>query len=990
MAIIDKVKRAVKGLLGTSNEANVKKFMPIVNDVSALEEKYKQLNDNQLREISQELRDKAENTAALDGIQAEAFAIVREAADRRLGVWNAIRETQGPFEGQAGWGSEWAAVEEARAALSEGKPSWEIDLPASVYNHVREQFPESKPPYRMRAHDVQVIGAAVLHQGSVAEMKTGEGKTLVACLCSYLNSLANKVHIITVNDYLAKRDAQWNEPVLRFLGTSVGFIQSEMQHPERLEIYSRDVIYGTNNEFGFDYLRDNLKQSLEEQVQRSHEFALIDEVDSVLIDEARTPLIISGPASTKPENYAIANDVAQQLSEGDDFEVNIKDRHVTLTEEGIEKAAKLFGVENLYDDEHMHLPHFLDNALKAHALYTRDKEYLVAGKNVKIVDEFTGRAMEGRRWSDGLHQAIEAKEGVPVQQESQTYATITLQNYFRLYNKLAGMTGTALTEAHEFNDIYKLQVVAIPTNRPVVRRDLPDLIYGTEQEKFEAIAEGVAEINAVGQPVLVGTASVDVSERLAAMFKKKGIRHNVLNARQHQKEADIIKRAGHIGAVTVATNMAGRGTDIVLGMHTGKEVLKHWQRHGLAPKKIKTDSPDIDEIILDCWLGHYLDEDDAKAQQSASNDDKLRIINKERSSAGFHELPMPSVVMENGLHMRDLGGLRIVGTERHESRRIDNQLRGRSGRQGDPGASRFYLSLDDDLMKRFAPPFMINAMRRMGLSDGIPIESKMVTRSVEKAQKKVEEVHYGMRKRLLEDDEVMNIQRTQIYKQRQRIIEGEDMLALFKEFGEQALDNLVQEEAGAGLRGSELAEKIANSYAELTNLEKPSIDSIPVKEGGDACRQKLFELVVGATDSRLQELGEDVGNRLLRFVLLETIDHNWKEHLYAMDHLKHGIGLESYGQKDPRLRFKEEGFRAFVAMIARIQRDTLGMFFRIQVELKDESDVRDREMQAAGFAPQGAPAPAPSGPAISGPKPQPDDPCPCGSGLPFKQCHGDF
>ena len=991
MAILESVKNVVKGLLGTSNEANVKRYMPIVDQAATLEQDYKQLDDKDLRAKADALRAQSTKPADLDAVQAEAFALVREAADRRLGMWNAIADIKGDFKDAEAWGSVWSEVEAARQQLADGQDPWELELPASVYAHIRERYPESKPPYRMRAHDVQVIGAAVLHQGSVAEMKTGEGKTLVACLCSFLNSLSSKVHVITVNDYLAKRDAEWNAPVLRFLGTSVAFIQSEMDHVERLQVYQSDVVYGTNNEFGFDYLRDNLKQSIDEQVQRSHEFAIVDEVDSVLIDEARTPLIISGPASTKPEHYIQANEVAAQLTEGDDFEVNIKDRHVTITEEGIERAAGLFGVENLYDDENMHLPHFLDNALKAHYLYTRDKEYLVAGGDVKIVDEFTGRAMHGRRWSDGLHQAIEAKEGVRIQQESQTYATITLQNYFRLYDKLSGMTGTALTEAHEFNDIYKLQVVAIPTNRPIARKDLPDLIYGTEDEKFNAIADGVAEINAVGQPVLVGTASVDVSERLSAMFKKKGIKHNVLNARQHQKEADVIKRAGHLGSVTVATNMAGRGTDIVLGQHSGKELLKHWQRHGLAPKKLKIDTPDIDEPMLDCWLNHYLGSEDANGYRGASNAEKLAVINKERSGAGFHELPMPSQALEHGMHMRDLGGLRIVGTERHESRRIDNQLRGRSGRQGDPGASRFYLSLDDDLMKRFAPPFMANAMRRMGLSDGVPIESRMVTRSVEKAQKKVEEVHYGMRKRLLEDDEVMNIQRTQIYKQRQRILEGDDLTAFFKEYAEQALDSLIQEEAADGLRGSELAERIAASFQELCNSDQVQASDVPVKDGGDACREFLCERVNEGLLKRKEEFGDEVFGRILRFVLLETIDHNWKEHLYAMDHLKHGIGLESYGQKDPRLRFKEEGFRLFVQTLARIQRDILRMFFRIQIELKDpEQAAAAQQMQAGGFAQKPAKAAAPSAPAVSGPKPKPNDPCPCGSGMPFKQCHGDF
>ncbi len=993
MAIAEKLKNVMKGMLGTSNASNVKRYMPLVKAAGEFEKQFEDLDDAELRQRSADLKAQIKGEGDLDNLQAEAFSLVRVAADRRIGMWNAITDSKGEYKEAGAWGTQWSHVQGAREALADGKNMWDIDLPGSVYAHVREKYPESKPPFRMRAHDVQVIGAAVLHTGSVAEMKTGEGKTLVACLASYLNALYSKVHIITVNDYLAKRDAEWNAPVLRFLGVSVGFIQSEMDPSQRLTVYDKDVIYGTNNEFGFDYLRDNLKQTREDQVQKVHHYGIVDEVDSVLIDEARTPLIISGPASSTPENYVKANEVAKGLSEGEHYEVDIKDRNVKLTDEGQERAAELFGVSSMYDEESMHLPHFLDNALKAHCLYHRDKEYLVAGGQVKIVDEFTGRAMEGRRWSDGLHQAVEAKEGVNIQQESQTYATITLQNYFRMYRKLSGMTGTALTEAHEFNDIYKLSVVAIPTNKPVIRRDLPDLIYGSEDDKFNAIADGVAEIHALGQPVLVGTASVDVSGRLSKLFKRKGVKHNVLNARQHSKEADVVKRAGHLGAVTVATNMAGRGTDIVLGHATGKEVLKHWQRNGLAPKKAKVNGEDTNDMILDNWLNHYLDPEEAKTYEGMEAQQKLNAINKVLVDSGFHAMPMPGDVMGDGLDMRQLGGLRIVGTERHESRRIDNQLRGRSGRQGDPGASRFYLSLDDDLMKRFAPPFMRTAMQKMGLSDGQAIESKMVTRSVEKAQKKVEEVHYGMRKRLLEDDQVMNIQRKQIYEERQRILEGENLEEFFLDFSKQALDDMIQEAAGDGTRGIELADRIGSGFEELSGLSKPAADDIPVKLGGDACRDYLLERVTEATKKRRQELGDEVIEQIFRFVLLETIDHNWKDHLYAMDHLKHGIGLESYGQKDPRLRFKEEGFRLFIGAVSRIRRDALRMFFRIQVEQGNAEQGRQTQ---AGPTPAPAKSNEPVNPpadelnAPGAPKPGPDDPCPCGSGLPYKHCHGDF
>ncbi|NRA36539.1 MAG: preprotein translocase subunit SecA [Planctomycetes bacterium] len=1008
MAIGSSIKRLAKGMLGTSNEASVKKYKSLVRAVEALEPEILALDDRDLRQKSIALRETITSVAELDKHMAEAFAIARETADRRIGMWNAVRDSSGEFKDAAGWEDQWQFIEAARKQLKDGEQMWDIDLPASVYAHVRNKHNKSIPPYRMRAHDVQVIGAAVLHSGSVAEMKTGEGKTLCACIACYLNAMAVNVHVITVNDYLAKRDAEWNAPVLRFLGITVEALQAEMDPSQRLDIYANKVVYGTNNEFGFDYLRDNLKQSLDEQVQKHHHFAVVDEVDSALIDEARTPLIISGPAASTPEHYIAANDVAQQLTIDDHYEVDIKDRHVTLTEEGLEKAAELFGVDNLYDSETMHMPHFLDNALKAKCLYTKDKEYLIQGRKIKIVDEFTGRVMEGRRWSDGLHQAIEAKEKVDIERESQTYATITLQNYFRMYDKLSGMTGTAMTEAHEFNDIYKLSCVAIPTNKPIIRRDLPDFIYGSEQEKFDAIVEGVEEISACGQPVLVGTASVDVSERLSAAFKKKGLRHNVLNARQHKKEADVIKKAGELGAVTVATNMAGRGTDIVLGTSTGKQVLKHWQRGGMAPKKIKVDSPDLDEAVLDLWKQKFLDDKELEKVKDGSLSAQLEAVNKSRIYAGLYELPMPSSIMEKGLHMRDLGGLRIVGTERHESRRIDNQLRGRSGRQGDPGASRFYLSLDDDLMKRFAGNFMANAMRSMGLRDGVPIESKMVTRAVEKAQKKVEEAHYGMRKRLLEDDQVMNVQRSQVYEQRQNILESDSVDDMYFDFVSQAVDDLVQDEAKDGLRGNELASNISQSFHNITGLDAPAAETVPVKEGGEACKKMLMAQVKETFDARRKSFGDEVSQQILSFILLESIDRNWKDHLYSMDHLKFGISLESYGQKDPRLRFKEEGFRMFMDTHERIRRDVARHYFRVEVQeqaapaqptepvqqaaenipLAPPRRDKDQRMQAAGFAPRD-PLLADQTSAADANTPKAEDPCPCGSGSLFKHCHGD-
>ena len=592
----------LKNFLGTSNDSVLKTFRPVVKGVTQLEPEMQARSDAELRELSLSLINKVRNDGApLEQVRLEAFALVREAADRRLGMMNAILEKKPGFEDEWFGAEALALVKEARASVADGLPEGELNFPAKVYAAVREKFPVSAPPFRMRAHDVQILGAAVLNEGRVAEMRTGEGKTLVASFAAYLNALAgNGVHVITVNDYLAKRDADWNRPTLAFLGVQIGAIQSQMDPQQRHVEYACDITYGTNNEFGFDYLRDNLKQRLEDQVQKKHNFVIVDEVDSVLIDEARTPLIISGPAASHKDNYIKADEVARQLTVDQHFEVDIKDRNITLSDEGMEKAAGLFGVPNMYDAENMHLPHFLDNALKAYHLYHKDKEYLLVGGQVQIVDEFTGRTMPGRRWSDGLHQAVEAKEGVEIQDENQTYATITLQNYFRLYDKLAGMTGTAMTEAQEFNDIYRLQTVAVPTNKPVARRDMPDLIYGSQLEKYNAIVEEVNELHAVGQPVLVGTISVEMSEELGKHFKKKGIKHNVLNARQHAQEADIVKYAGQLGGVTIATNMAGRGTDIVLGNASGKELLKHWAQHGLAPKRLKTESPELMKPALIC------------------------------------------------------------------------------------------------------------------------------------------------------------------------------------------------------------------------------------------------------------------------------------------------------------------------------------------------------------------------------------------------------
>ncbi len=1002
MPFLDTMTAVVKRVLGTSNDAMLRKLWPAVQLVTKLEHELQQLDDVTLRERSAALRKRVIDGTSLDVIQVEALALAREAADRRIGMWNAIDPAKG--FGDEHWGAAKAAVDEVRAKLASGTEPWDLDLPASAYAAIRTRHPKSAPPFRMRAHDVQVLGAMVLHAGKIAEMRTGEGKTLVASLTCYLNALGGRgVHVITVNDYLAARDAAWNAPTLRFLGITVGAIQNQQPPFLRKQIYACDVTYGTNNEFGFDYLRDNLARALDEQVQTRRSFAVIDEVDSVLIDEARTPLIISGPAIGRKQFYAQANEVALQLSAGADFEVDIKDRHITLSDTGIDKAAKLFGVPNLYDGDAMHLPHFLDNALKAHHLYHRDKEYLVSNGQVKIIDEFTGRTMEGRRWSDGLHQAIEAKEAVETKEENQTYATITLQNFFRLYGKLAGMTGTAMTEANEFNAIYKLEVIAIPPNRQVVRTDLADLIYGSEREKYEAIVAEVEELHAIGQPVLVGTISVEVSERLSELLTRKGVPHEVLNARQHQREADIVSKAGNFGGVTIATNMAGRGTDIVLGATTAQEAFKHWQAHELMPKRLTpNDSPEqIDDATLDLWVKKFVGEQDAEKMRGSPKDQLLKAINAKRKLSGFGPLPLPST-FHSGVDVRQIGGLRIVGTERHESRRIDNQLRGRSGRQGDPGSSRFYLSLDDDLMKRFAGPTMANLMRRMGLKDGIPIESPMVSRQVEKAQKKVEEFHYGIRKNLLEYDQVANSQRTIIYRQRLQVLDGKDLEKMLLGLYRKAVDEVVQKTAEDGTRGNDLAQRISDTVAKEFGLPAPAAGTIPVKEGGDACLAMLMGVITKALEARKAEMGE-VYDHVMRFVLLDVIDRRWKDHLYAMDHLRHAIGLEGYAQKDPRMRYKEEGYRLFNTMTELINHDVARLFFRLQVQAQPpepEGVGPAPHLEAAGFKaaaageapPRPIAPPRPAAPDLLGPgptkRPGPTEPCPCGSGAQFRNCHG--
>ncbi|MDI3481808.1 MAG: preprotein translocase subunit SecA [Tepidanaerobacteraceae bacterium] len=827
-------------ILGNSNEKEIKKLSRIVDEVNRWEPDMQKLSDEELRKKTDEFKERISQGQTLEDILPEAFATVREAAKRTL---------------------------------------------------------------NMRPFDVQVLGGIVLHQGRIAEMKTGEGKTLVATMPAYLNALTGKgVHIVTVNDYLAKRDSEWMGKIYNFLGLEVGLIVHDLDYESRKKAYNADITYGTNNEFGFDYLRDNMVLSKEQMVQRPLNYAIVDEVDSILIDEARTPLIISGQAEESTEIYYKFARFVPKLKEGEDYTVDEKAHSVMPTENGIKKAENFLGVANLYDEENMELLHHFQQALKAHALMKRDRDYVVKDGQVIIVDEFTGRLMFGRRYSDGLHQAIEAKEGVKVEHESKTLATITFQNYFRMYKKLAGMTGTAATEEEEFRKIYGLDVVVIPTHKPMIRVDYPDVVYKTEKGKFEAVVNEIEKCHKRGQPVLVGTVSIEKSERLSAMLKKRGIPHEVLNAKYHEKEAEIVAKAGQRGAVTIATNMAGRGTDIVLG-------------EGVA----------------------------------------------------------------------ELGGLHIIGTERHESRRIDNQLRGRSGRQGDPGSSRFYVSLEDDLMRLFGSDNIKGIMDRLGMEEDQPIEHPLITRAIENAQKKVEARNFDIRKHVLEYDDVMNTQREVIYSQRRKVLEKEDLKASIKQMIADVVDRLLDIYAGKEIHPEEwnikgLAEYMADIFQikdviDSSNLENMSREDV---------RNALVEKALAAYDKKEQELGSENMRELERFIMLKVVDQKWMDHIDAMDQLREGIGLRAYGQRDPVIEYKIEGYEMFQEMIASIQEDTLRYLFRLQV--KSAPQREQQRIYNVSYSHGG-----------SDEKRQPikkekkigrNDPCPCGSGKKYKKCCG--
>jgi preprotein translocase subunit SecA len=816
----------------------LRKLRNIADQVNTIEDEFEAMSDAELREQTDAYRKRLEAGETLDDLLPEAFATIREAAKRTLG---------------------------------------------------------------QRHFDVQLMGGAALHLGNIAEMRTGEGKTLVGTLPAYLNALEGKgVHVVTVNDYLARRDAEWMGRVHRFLGLSVGLIQAEMHPPERRAAYACDITYGTNNEYGFDYLRDNMAWGADELVQRGHHFAIVDEVDSILIDEARTPLIISGPAESATKWYVDFARLVKRLTADVDYEVNEGKRTVAISEAGVAKVEDYLGIDNLYESVNTPLVGYLQNALKAKELYKRDVDYIVSSGEVLIVDEFTGRVLHGRRYSEGMHQAIEAKEGVEIKDENQTLATITLQNFFRLYGKLAGMTGTAMTEASEFDKIYKLGVVQIPTNKQMIRKDEPDVVYKTEDAKFRAVVDDIAERYENGQPVLVGTVSVEKSERLSAMLLKRGVPHEVLNAKQHEKEAGIVAQAGRKGAVTVATNMAGRGTDIVLGGNPEFIAASELRNQGLSPLE------------------------DAEAYETAWP------AALERATAAV-KLEHEQVV--------GAGGLYVLGTERHESRRIDNQLRGRSGRQGDPGESRFYLSLGDDLMRLFNAAAVESIMDRLNIPEDVPIESKIVTRAIRSAQTQIEQQNFEIRKNVLKYDEVLNKQRQVIYDERRQVLEGADLHEQVRNMIEDVVSAYVQGATAEGYGPEDW--DLEQLWTALKTLYPVSvtIDEMEERSGGhldaEFLTAQLIEDAQAAYDAREADLGAELMRELERRVILSVLDRKWREHLYEMDYLQEGIGLRAVGQRDPLIEYQKEGYDLFVAMMDGIKEESVGFLFNVQVTVEE-------------------------------------------------------
>ena len=905
----------LKKLFGTSSEKELRAIKPIVDKIEALDGEYSKLTDEQLRAKTAEFKQRVADGESLDDILPEAFAACREAAWRVLGM----------------------------------------------------------KPYR-----VQLIGGIILHQGRIAEMKTGEGKTLVATLPAYLNALSGKgVHIVTVNDYLAKRDSEWMGKVYRFMGLTVGLVIHGVMGQAKKDAYAADITYGTNNEFGFDYLRDNMAIYASELVQRGHAFAIVDEVDSILIDEARTPLIISGQGDQSTQLYTIVDSFVSKLKgqrvasvdtkeEEDpdidaDYIVDEKARTVTLTARGIAKAEQAFNLENLADPENTTLSHHINQAIRARGLMKRDIDYVVKDGEVIIVDEFTGRLMFGRRYNEGLHQAIEAKEGVTVARESKTLATITFQNYFRLYDKLSGMTGTAMTEEEEFGTIYSLDIVEIPTNKPVQRVDHPDVVYKTEAGKFRAIVQQIEECHAKGQPVLVGTISIEKSEELSGMLKKKGIKHNVLNAKFHEKEAEIVAQAGKFGAVTVATNMAGRGTDIMLGGNAEYLAKADLKKAGLS-----------DEMIAE--------------STGYAETDNQEILDARRMFAEAEAKYKEEIKVEAD-KVRAVGGLFILGTERHESRRIDNQLRGRAGRQGDPGESRFYLSLEDDIMRLFGSERVMGMMEKLGVDEDTPIDAKILSNAIENAQKQVESRNFQTRKTVLEYDDVMNTQRQVIYEQRRKVLDGENL----KDSIQTMLTGVITNEVNAHM--GELKHMDAENWREVCAqyrglFLRPDEFKFTDKELEQYSADELIGLLQERASDiyarKEKELGEPLMRELERVMMLRVVDEYWMDQIDAMQDLRQGIGLRAYGQNDPKVEYKREGYEMFERMIAAIQEETLRRIFLARIQVGGEVK-RERVAKVTGES-AGGDGTVKKQPVKKGQKIGPNEPCPCGSGKKFKKC----
>jgi preprotein translocase subunit SecA len=964
-------------VIGTQNERELKRIRPFIAEINAKEPEIQQLSDDELRGRTADFRQRLASGQALDDLIPEAFAVVREAGRRTL---------------------------------------------------------------NMRHFDVQLIGGIVLHRGKIAEMKTGEGKTLVATLPAYLNALQGKgVHVVTVNDYLARRDSEWMGRIYRFLGMSVGVIQHELNDQERQVAYGCDITYGTNNEFGFDYLRDNMKFDLAHYVQRGHHFAIVDEVDSILIDEARTPLIISGPAEESTDLYYEVDRIIPRLTPGrttrgdvkaedreelektGDYIVDEKHKTVNLTESGMAKAEKMLAHRlqpgGLYDPANMPLLHHVNQALRAHTLFRLDVDYMIKDGGVVIVDEFTGRLMPGRRWSDGLHQAVEAKEKVKIERENQTLATVTFQNYFRKYGKLSGMTGTADTEAEEFAKIYKLDVMVIPTNRDLRRIEEPDTVYRTAGEKYEAIVTDVIEKQQQGRPALVGTVSIEKSERLSKQLKLRGIRHVVLNAKYHAQEAEIVAQAGRKGTVTIATNMAGRGTDILLGGNPEFMARQQTLADEIAEKLPKGQEKfiDDDEFVYFYHLDHFY-----RVPREAY--ERIFKAFKDQTDREHDEVV-------------ELGGLHIIGTERHEARRIDNQLRGRAGRQGDPGSSRFYLSLEDDLMRIFGSDRISGLMQRLGMEEGVPIEHKMVTNAIARAQKQVEAQNFSVRKHLLEYDDVMNKQRESVYALRRELLEGrihisDEEVVETREYlitlAEELLDSTVENYVGADVDPEQRDEAaLKGAVAEMFGVEVAELESIPVDgAGSEEVSDALWPPILAKYERKEALIPADILRRVERDIMLQIVDSQWKDHLYSLDHLKEGIGLRGYGQKDPLVEYKKESFALFSAMKDRIEEEIVRYLWRLTPVVGEEggalpAPVRQPAVRRPPQITLSGPATAaaspfgairsggaasavaePPRPARTGgddtvrqvrrdePKVGRNDPCPCGSGKKYKKCHG--